>query len=182
MPKYLGNVKEEIINATRIMIEAKGYDKLNIRDIAANCNISTGTFYNYFKSKNEIFSEIMKDEWKKTLKNIDSNLEKQVDTIDKLIFIYSEINVFMKLTHGSGLNDLSKETEKPDFKRIKEMKKALRNELSTRVKNAILGHVEQKRVDTYSDLITRLFISYASEGSEDIEELKDFFQVIISNN
>ena len=182
MPKYLGNVKEKIINTTRIMLEANGYDKLNIRDIAANCNIGIGTFYNYFKSKNEILSEIIRKEWEKTLKSIDNNLDNQGYTINKLMFIYSEINEFMKITHGSGLSEFSKDTDKSEFSRIKEMKKRLRDELNARVKSAISGKSEESKVNTYSDLITRLFISYASEGSEDIEVMKDFFELILKNN
>lgn len=179
MPKYLGNIKEEIIKTTRVMIEEKGYDKLNIREIAANCNIGIGTFYNYFKSKSEILSEIMRNDWKKILDNIDDNLESQGDIINKLMFIYSEINKFMNLTHGSGLDEFSKDTGKFDFNRVKEMKKSLRNELNIRVKRTIAGKTEESKVDAYSDLITRLFISYASEGSEDVAELKYFFELII---
>ena len=181
MPKYLGNVKEEIINVTRMMLEDKGYDKLNIREIATNCNIGIGTFYNYFKSKSEIFSEIMRKEWENTLKSIDSNLDNKGDTINKLMFIYSKINEFMKITHGSGLNEFSMGTEKLDFSRIKEMKKGLRDELNARVKSVISGKSEDSKLDTYSDLITRLFISYASDGFEGIEAMKDFFELILKN-
>ena len=182
VPKYLGNVKEEIINTTRIMLEANGYDKLNIRDIAANSNIGIGTFYNYFKSKNEILSEVIRKEWEKTLKSIDNNLDNQGYTINKLMFIYSKINEFMKITHGSGLSEFSKDTDKLEFSRIKEMKKRLRDELNARVKSAISGKSEESKVNIYSDLITRLFISYASEGSEYIEVMKDFFELILKNN
>ena len=180
MPKNLGNIKEEIISVTRVMLEDKGYDKLNIRDVAGSCNIGIGTFYNYFKSKHEILSEIIRSDWKEILDDIDKGTESQGDATDKLLFIYSEINKFMKKTHGSGFEEFSNDAGKFDFTMVAEMKKGLRNQLSSRVKKAILGKTPEGKADCYSDLITRLFISYASEGSEDVSELTVLFELILT--
>lgn len=47
----------EIIDASLILFQKKGYDETSIQDIADYLNISTGLCYRYFKSKQEIFIE-----------------------------------------------------------------------------------------------------------------------------
>lgn len=50
--------KKKIFDTTLFLIRKKGYGKITIREICQNAQISIGTFYLYFSSKDEILLEI----------------------------------------------------------------------------------------------------------------------------
>jgi AcrR family transcriptional regulator len=51
--------KSEILDAAEKLFAAKGYDKATINDILAAVNIAKGTFYYYFKSKEDVLDAIV---------------------------------------------------------------------------------------------------------------------------
>ncbi len=53
--------RREILNAARTVFARIGYDAANIRDIIRETSLASGTFYNYFKSKEEVFEAISDD-------------------------------------------------------------------------------------------------------------------------
>lgn len=50
--------KKKIFDTTMLLIKKKGYGKITIREICQSAQISIGTFYLYFTSKDEILWEI----------------------------------------------------------------------------------------------------------------------------
>lgn len=46
--------KQRILDTAEQLIAEKGFDNVSVDDIVAACNVAKGTFYHYFKSKNEI--------------------------------------------------------------------------------------------------------------------------------
>lgn len=50
--------KKKIFDTTMLLIKKKGYTKITIREICQSTDISIGTFYLYFSSKDEILLEI----------------------------------------------------------------------------------------------------------------------------
>ena len=53
--------RRAILEAARIVFARIGYEAANIRDIIRETNLASGTFYNYFKSKEEVFEAIAND-------------------------------------------------------------------------------------------------------------------------
>ncbi|MEO1305469.1 MAG: TetR/AcrR family transcriptional regulator [Pseudomonadota bacterium] len=53
--------RRAILEAARMVFARIGYDAANIRDIIRETNLASGTFYNYFKSKEEVFEAIASD-------------------------------------------------------------------------------------------------------------------------
>lgn len=64
MPKYPKGIdaKKNIFDVSIKLINSKGYDDTTIKDICKAANIGTGTFYHYFKSKQDIIIEYVKNE------------------------------------------------------------------------------------------------------------------------
>ncbi len=52
--------REQILNCGLDLMISKGYEAMQIRDIAKKLNISTGLFFNYFKSKENFYEELIK--------------------------------------------------------------------------------------------------------------------------
>lgn len=50
--------KEKIYETALELLESDGYENIRIEDICQKAGVSIGTFYNYFKSKNEILQLI----------------------------------------------------------------------------------------------------------------------------
>ncbi|MEO1553249.1 MAG: TetR/AcrR family transcriptional regulator [Pseudomonadota bacterium] len=53
--------RRAILDAARIVFARIGYEATNIRDIIRETDLASGTFYNYFKSKEEVFEAIATD-------------------------------------------------------------------------------------------------------------------------
>lgn len=47
--------RQQILEAAKNLFSDKGFEATNVRDIIHESNLSPGTFYNYFQSKEEIF-------------------------------------------------------------------------------------------------------------------------------
>jgi AcrR family transcriptional regulator len=62
--------KAEIMDAAECLFETKGYEETSINDILQKIGIAKGTFYYYFKSKDEIMNAV-----------IDRNIERQIQSL-----------------------------------------------------------------------------------------------------
>lgn len=51
--------RDQILKAARSVFSELGLDGCNVRDIIRASGLSTGTFYNYFQSKEEVFDEVL---------------------------------------------------------------------------------------------------------------------------
>jgi AcrR family transcriptional regulator len=52
--------RNQILLCSLDMIVSRGYEAMKIRDIAEKLGISTGLFFNYFSSKEEVYEELVK--------------------------------------------------------------------------------------------------------------------------
>jgi AcrR family transcriptional regulator len=50
-----------ILAAGRELFSALGYDAVSVRDIVRRTDLASGTFYNYFKDKDEIFEALVRE-------------------------------------------------------------------------------------------------------------------------
>lgn len=53
--------RRAILEAARIVFARIGYEATNIRDIIRETDLASGTFYNYFRSKEEVFEALSSD-------------------------------------------------------------------------------------------------------------------------
>lgn len=55
--------KEDILKASRRLIQQQGWSAVNIRSVAAACGVSVGSIYNYFDSKTALVSATVESVW-----------------------------------------------------------------------------------------------------------------------
>ncbi|MFN3521794.1 MAG: TetR/AcrR family transcriptional regulator [Phenylobacterium sp.] len=53
--------RQAILDAARAVFAELGYDNVTVRDIIRRTGLAAGTFYNYFKSKEEVFAALADD-------------------------------------------------------------------------------------------------------------------------
>lgn len=57
--KLLINTKEKILSSVEELITAKGVNSFSLRDVSKAANISLGTLYYFYKSKDDLIYELM---------------------------------------------------------------------------------------------------------------------------
>lgn len=55
--------KEDILKASRTLIQKEGWSAINIRSVASACGVSVGSIYNYFDSKAALMSAAVESVW-----------------------------------------------------------------------------------------------------------------------
>ncbi|MDW7667961.1 MAG: TetR/AcrR family transcriptional regulator [Bacillota bacterium] len=75
--KNKNNRKNEIIENSINLIHEKGYNGTSVKDITDSAGIPKGSFYNYFKSKEDYVVEVMKFYFKEIQKNSFSIFEEE---------------------------------------------------------------------------------------------------------
>jgi len=78
--------KEEIVNACSKLYEEKSFKEITIKDIAEITSFSRPSIYYYFETKEEIFLEILKNEYLLWIDELDSII-KNNNTLSKNDFI-----------------------------------------------------------------------------------------------
>lgn len=97
MPKVIENLEQVILEKAREVLLEQGYASLNIREIAKECKIATGTIYNYYPSKEFLAANVMLVDWNQAInKMIEQG--RQEDSIQALLSnMYIELKQFCSI-------------------------------------------------------------------------------------
>ena len=74
--------RRRIIDASRRLISEKGFDNVSMEDIALEAGVSKGSFYTYFKHKEDIIYELNKSDFfvlSETVRQMDSDLNTRLE-------------------------------------------------------------------------------------------------------
>jgi AcrR family transcriptional regulator len=81
-------VRNDILDAARELIEQRGYDSSTMRDIAGTARVSYQTLYNYFPTKAAILAALLSDVVEQAVADIEALIEgydgKLVETLDAI--------------------------------------------------------------------------------------------------
>ncbi len=82
--------RKEFIAAARELFMEKGFDQTSVNDITNKIGMSHGSFFYYFKSKNDVMKEVIKDNlnyWKNFMVDLAANEE--INALQKMQAILS---------------------------------------------------------------------------------------------
>ena len=187
--------KSQILDCSRKFFANKGYYETHVEDVIKEAKVGKGTFYRYFKNKEDLFISLLRKyviEWRKAV-FIDSMNEKKTNVFDFFKYLVSKSFKFFSenedlcliyLRVGPGINErfeeLMEEFEKQilqyvidyleDGKRLGQLRDSLDIELTA---NMIMGAFF--RVDYY------YFVLKGEKNAVDIDEMADNFFDIIAN-
>ena len=112
--------REKLLNASLKLIKEKGYHNTTVRDICAAANVSIGTFYSYFPTKNDLFFSIYLDGDKffteSVALRVSGNTEEKI--IDYFRY-YAQLN----LNTGLDLMKILYQSDNPFFAKHRPMQK-----------------------------------------------------------
>jgi AcrR family transcriptional regulator len=174
MPKILpDNIKEEILSTTRRMVIENGYSKVSIRDIAKECGIATGTFYNYFRSKQEILSALLAGDWDRMQRYITSlTTDGSLPPIRQLEGIFHSLKNMMRAVHQLWALGFPDDFMSESMNKRALIKRQLRADIAKTIARIIHSHVDEEKEAFLADFIARMFFSYAYEESSQFDDLK----------
>ena len=71
--------KESILKVAEKLFEKYSYRKVSIDEITQEAGVAKGTFYLYFKNKNELYSQILKNYYEKIIEPVKDYAENEPD-------------------------------------------------------------------------------------------------------
>lgn len=83
--------RNELINIAGEFFFTKGFSKTSIQNIIDKADIAKGTFYHYFKSKDDILDAMTKNYVKGLYKKAYGILDMEMNAIDKLNYFFQEV-------------------------------------------------------------------------------------------
>lgn len=150
--------RKKIIQTAEMLLKKNGFNALCVEDITKTAGVAKGTFYVYFKHKEDIVAEICRGYFKKIEENLSSMND--VDIIEKLSLYYKE---FMSAVELYGINicrewirgaiDPNTAPDKTDITKWEYDTVMLKNILTDAVKN------NELKADTPVELVTHLLVS-----------------------
>lgn len=150
--------KRKIVTAGLELLKEKGFDAINVEDITKKAGVAKGTFYVYFKRKEDIVLEISRAPFLEIAEEV-SKME-GMKIIEKLTHYFHR---FMECVESCGINvcrqwtrdvlDPNNVPENKDGQKWKYDFETLQNILESAVKNREL------KDDTPVELLTHIIIS-----------------------
>lgn len=137
MPKIIKNLDEKIFNVAWQLFTDRGYDNVDIKAIAKECDVAVGTLYNYYGNKRDLFLKVLEKSWNNTFDKLKKELIKEetneLKTIKFINVLYADIkerkglgteilnqNKIIKETILIRLYEFVNELDLQDFKRTTE--------------------------------------------------------------
>ena len=150
--------RQKLVDTAEKLLKTNGFNALSVEDITKNAGVAKGTFYVYFKHKEDIVSEICRGYFKQIVNQINEMSGKNI--IDKLSLYFDN---FMKAVELYGINicrewvrasiDPNTAFDKTDMTKWQYDVEMLKNILNSAIKNNELSK------DIPVELLTHLIIS-----------------------
>jgi AcrR family transcriptional regulator len=81
----MSSARERLLESAKILFSQKGYYATSVEDIVESAGFSKGTFYFYFKSKEELFKSLVEEMHLNIVKRLEVFLERDLPLEDALV-------------------------------------------------------------------------------------------------
>ncbi len=145
--------RTEILDAAEKLFHTKGFEKCTVNDILHEVGIAKGTFYYYFKSKEEVLDAIVARFTELMISRVEAVLSRDVHPIEKLLQVF----LAMQMKNDVG-DEILDQMHKPENallhqKTLKEVITAMAPYLAQVIKEGIkkevwpmMGFLKQMRI------------------------------------
>lgn len=172
--------REKIIEESRKVIIESGVKAISIRKVAAVCNVSIGTIYNYFESKSELLTAVIESTWKNIFHVSDGPMkfESFAECVDfvfgrlqKAISEYQNFFDFHSLSAAIGKNNDGTGVIKKYFKHMEyNMLKVLEEDTSIRKDSFNDEFTKEKFVNIIFSILLNSLI-YKIDNRKEVVEI-----------
>lgn len=148
-----------------------GYDNLNVKDLSQKCGMATGTFYQYFKNKDDLVMQVIYESGKMIPEKIKKISKNDWGLYRKLEYVYRQYRTYQKtyLKMRIGVLRLSDDYEKLRTKVLTELNKAVEEVLDNEVQRGNL--VLSASTETAAYLLTHFLFSIGRDATISFDEI-----------
>ena len=100
------NTKEKILEVAFVLFLNKGYDSVSMSNIKKEANVGSGTIYNYFKSKEDLYDEVLNKYlinlfyiFIENIKNFNGNTKEKLIFFNMEFLTSEESDKYLRLKH-----------------------------------------------------------------------------------
>ena len=98
--KINDNLYKTMLSTGKKVLLENSYKDLTIRYIAEICDVSVGTVYNCFSSKEMLVASIMLEDWLELMKNAERDVAAAESCADGLEAVFNMVRRFVEIYHG----------------------------------------------------------------------------------
>lgn len=96
MPKIIVDIEDRIFLSAKELFYEKGYEQVNMKEIAKRAGMAVGTLYNYFSRKNELYFSVLEKSWNATFEKLEdlqgiAAIDKEERLRSSITLIYEDI-------------------------------------------------------------------------------------------
>jgi AcrR family transcriptional regulator len=175
---------KDILDKTEKLLVKKGYDNTTVADIIRKVGIAKGTFYHYFKSKDELLDAIIERIIQDISNQIDEIIENnELDAISKVLGFFS---VFQKISKVQKI--LIENIHSKDAHIHLKFDKKMDNEITPKFEKIIRQGIDEGVFDTkypaeaakvtLASIVALTEIQDRFEGVTDLERVHMFYDFI----
>lgn len=96
MQPKVADARRKLMSHGKKTLMKSGYGGIVISELTAECGMAAGTFYNYFKSKDDLVNQIIAADWAALLKKIKRQMAKPEDRYENLRCLYQCLADFQR--------------------------------------------------------------------------------------
>jgi len=142
--------KEKLLHSAKKIFSEKGFYRTRVSDIVKDAGVSQGTFYIYFKSKEEIFKEIileLKEKIIEITKNVyGESIEDKLLSMNRAILEIIYENRTITEIFLYQLFSTSEEMKKIYFETVEKIRKILSETIYAEIKNGKIKNINPENV------------------------------------
>lgn len=182
-------VKNEIINSAQKLFKQFGLKKTTMDEIASACGKAKSTLYHYYKSKEEVFDDVLNKEMLSLRILVDKSVKQKRTLHDKL-------KIYFETFHKEAVSKLNfyrilKQEIQSEFINTNRFSDVIlfetnyvQNMLLEGVKNGEFTNVKEEDIGLYSEVIVVAFLglvrySVERDGEFEIDNLRKITDILI---
>jgi AcrR family transcriptional regulator len=171
MSHKIESARENLLSYGKKALLAGGYDSLNIKELAMQCGMATGTFYRYFHDKDDLVMQIVYESCEVIPERIRKISRNDWGLHRKLEYVYEQFRAYQKtyLSMKIGVLRLSDDYEKLRTKVMAEINAAVEELLRDEMQR---GNLElNASAATAAYLLTHFLFSIGRDADLDFGEI-----------
>jgi len=174
------NTKRRLLESAKSLFSEKGYYETKVSDIVSKAGVSQGTFYLYFKSKEDIFKELVQRMSDKIIKLLEEYAKREND-VEKVIkesvieffkIIYEERAIaYIFLFQLVGTNEEFRELY---FEKVKKVRELLRVIVDKGIQKGVFSYKNAENiVNILMGYVRMMYLEYLLRDDVPMERLME---------
>ena len=91
MPKIVPDMQNKILTTAERQFKENGFDKTDMREVAAEAEVAVGTIYLHYQNKETLYMHVISHSWENTLQRIEEISTSDNEPAKRLKFILHEL-------------------------------------------------------------------------------------------